>query len=476
MIPRYPRTLSFLLLLLLGGCVVGPDYQRPEVVLPEQWRVSFADASELSNLRWWQQLNDPVLDSLLETALQQNQDIRQAAARVAQFQGVLTSTRSAFYPQTGYDAEASRNRLSEQAPGFVGGDPYYNLYQAALGASWQLDLFGRVQRQSEAAAAQVYASEQGRRGVLLSVVTGVAAGYVTLRGLDEQRVIARRTAEQYRDTLTLFQLRHRYGTVSQLEVSQIESQYQQALAAIPRIESRIALQENLLSVLLGQDPGPIERGLSLAEMPLPRVPSGLPSTLLTRRPDLLQAEYELMAANAQVGVAESLYYPDISLSGSIGQGSSELNDLLNGSARLWGLGASITGPIFTFGRIEGQVASAEAARDAAEARYRQTLFVALQEVNDALTQTQKNQQTYSALERRTRALREYARLAMMRFESGAASYLEVLYANTELFQADLDGVAAQVDQYRALISVYQSMGGGWLDALAEPQSPPGSAL
>ena len=457
---------------LLTGCVVGPDYQRPDVVMPEAWRIDYSSAEDFANARWWQQFNDPVLDELIETALKENLDIRIAASRVDQFLGQLSTTRAEFFPQLNGGGGVSRNRISEKAFGSApGSDPYYTQYEAALGASWQLDLFGRVQRQTESAQAQVYSSEQGRRGVILSVVTGVASSYVALRGLDRQLVIAKDTELSYKGSLDLFKLRHLYGTVSQLEVDQVDSQYRQAMAAVPLIEAQIAAQENLISILLGRAPGQLARGKNLDDMNIVGVPEALPSSLLTRRPDILQAEQNLISANATVGVAESLYYPDISITGTFGTASEDLGDLLDSSARIWDIGASITAPIFTFGRIEGQIQSAEAVRQQAEDSYRFTILNALKEVNDALVSTDKTSQSFQALKQRESALASYARLAGMRYEGGAASYLEVLYANNELFQAQLNAVSSQVGYYSSLINVYKSMGGGWIDQAADMAEP-----
>jgi multidrug efflux system outer membrane protein len=413
---------------------------------------------------------------LIETALKENLDIRIAASRVDQFLGQLSTTRAEFFPQLNGGGGISRNRLSEKAFGSApGSDPYYTQYEAALGASWQLDLFGRVQRQTESAQAQVYSSEQGRRGVILSVVTGVTSSYVALRGLDRQLVIAQETELSYKGSLELFKLRHKYGTVSQLEVDQADSQYRLAMAAVPLIEAQIAAQENLISILLGRPPGQLARGKTLDNMKIVGVPEALPSSLLIRRPDIQQAEQNLISANATVGVAESLYYPDISITGTFGRASEDLGDLLDSSARIWDVGASITAPIFTFGRIEGQIQSAKAVRQQAEDRYRFTILSALKEVNDALVSTDKNSQNFQALKQRENSLASYARLADMRYEGGAASYLEVLYANSELFQAQLDTVSSQIDYYSSLINVYKSMGGGWIDQavdMAEPMAEP----
>lgn len=455
---------------LLVGCTLGPDYQRPDVVVPDAWRVNYSDAAELANDSWWKKFNDPELDSLISMALKENLDISIAASRVEQFLGALNTTRAEFYPEVGYSGGVSRNRLSKQSYG-TGSDPYYTQYQAALGATWQIDLFGRVQRQTEAAIAQVYSSEQGRRGVIMSVVTSVATTYIGLRGLDQQLLIAHETAANYKTSLDIFLLRHKYGTASMMEVAQIESQYQQALASIPELEARVSAQENILSVLLGKNPDSIKRGLTLAKMQLPEVPNALPSSLLARRPDIMQAEQNLIAANAQIGVAETLYYPDISITGALGLASSDLGDFVQGSAKAWNLGANLAGPIFTFGRVEGIVKSAQAAKEEAEGNYRFAILNALREVNDSLVSTKTTADSFASQSKRTDALRTYARLAQMRFDNGASSYLEVLYANTELFQAELNNIDAQVAHYNSLINVYKAMGGGWVDNVVEQVDP-----
>jgi multidrug efflux system outer membrane protein len=280
-----------LLSILVVGCTVGPDYERPVVETPASWRIDYQSASDTANTRWWEQFGDPVLNELVERALRENLDVQIAAARVDQFIGALTATRSQLYPQIGYGADAARARASRvgQPPLPSGADPYFSLYQASLGASWQLDLFGRVQRLSEAAQAQVYASQQAQRGVVLSVVTSVATSYITLRALDRQLEIAQATAANFSATARLFELRFKAGIVSKTEVMQITSQEQQALAEIPAFEQAIASVENLISILLGEQPGPIPRGRTIDELLAPLVPADLPSALLERRPDILQA-------------------------------------------------------------------------------------------------------------------------------------------------------------------------------------------
>lgn len=462
---RRALSASALALLLVGCAVVGPDYERPQVAMPPAWRVDYPHAALLANARWWEQFGDPVLNRLIETALRENRDLRAAAARVDRFIGQLVTTRAQFYPQVSYGLDASRNRASEKGttPLPPGTDPWYSLYQGALGASWQIDLFGRVQRQSEAAQAQVLASEQGRRGVVLSVVTSTAASYIALRALDRQLEISRETEKNYAETLRIFELRYGGGVVSQVELAQIRSQYEQARGAVPVLEQQIAAQENLISILLGGNPRAIARGRTIDELLAPGIPAALPSSLLERRPDVLQAEQNLVVANANVGVAKSLYYPTISLTGVLGLASAALGDFLSSSAGVVTLGAGLAGPIFTGGAIEGQEFSAAAAQRESLEFYRQVILNALRETNDALVGTQKRTLESEAQRRRVDALREYARLSRLRFDNGYAGYLEVLYAQNELFSSELTAVRSNASRLNEYVNVYKAMGGGWID-------------
>jgi outer membrane protein, multidrug efflux system len=449
----------------VAGCTVGPDYVRPTLDTPAAWRIDYPKAADVANTKWWEQFGDPVLNDLIETALRENRDIRIAAARVEQFEGALMSTRSQALPQLGYSADASRAQASRvgQPPVPNGVDRQFTLYQGSLGASWQVDLFGRVRRLSEAAQAQVYGSEQAQRGVVLTVVAGVATSYVTLRAFDRQLEIAQATAANFGETVRIFRLRYKFGIVSQSEVAQIESQYQQALAAIPAIGQQIAAQENLISILLGRNPGPIARGKPIDQLAAPLIPADLPSTLLARRPDILQAEQNLVAANANIGAARALYYPSLSLTGALGSASTAFGNFLTGPASVWLLAAGLTGPIFTFGAIEGQVRTAEGQKDAAVNFYQQVIFGAFRETNDALVGSRNKLEESELQAARVLALREFARLARLRFDNGIASYVEVLVADNELFAAELASVSTLADRYRQLINVYQAMGGGWVD-------------
>ncbi|MBS0593159.1 MAG: efflux transporter outer membrane subunit [Proteobacteria bacterium] len=463
---------------VLAGCTVGPNYVRPTVDTPAAWRIDYPKAAEVANTQWWEQFGDPELNRLVETALRDNRDLRVAAARVDQFIGALTATGSQLYPQIGYGADATRARASQvgMPPLPPTLSPYFSLYNVSLGAAWQLDLFGRVRRQTEAAQAQVYASEQGQRGVVLTLVAGVATSYIVLRALDRQLEIAQATARNFEGTLRIFELRFKAGMVGKSEVMQIRSQLQQALAAIPQFERAIAAQENQISILLGRNPGPIARGKTIDELAAPQIPGDLPASVLQRRPDILAAEQNLVAANANIGAARALYYPNLSLQAALATTATAAGSLFTGPAAVGLIGASLAGPIFTFGGIEGQVAGAEAGERAALAVYQQVILNALRETNDALIGTQKREAEFAEQRERVKALREFARLARLRFERGVSGYLEVLVAENELFVAEIASVSLQSARYAQIVGVYQAVGGGWVDLAAASAPQPQGKL
>lgn len=459
------RTWVFSLLLFsLLGCTVGPDFVRPKVDSPENWRIDYAAAAQVSNLRWWEQFNDPVLDGLIDTALRENKDVRIAAARVMEFAARVDIARSGFFPQIGYNGQASRNRASRESFGGVpaGGDRSYNDYSATLSAGWEIDLWGRIRRATEASRAELLAQQENRRSVILSLVSSVATTYVTLRQLDRQRDISHETLASRAESLRLFQLKFKAGVISDLELAQVKVEYEQAAAAIPPIERQIALTENALSVLLGHNPGPIPRGKNIDELTQPPVPAGVPSSLLERRPDVRAAEQSLVAANARIGVARAQYFPTISLTGLFGYISDELDNLLKNSANVWSLGGNALGPIFTGGAISGQVRASEAVQRQALVGYLQTVQGAFREVDDALVSVQKSREQLAAEGRRVQALSDYARLAKVRYDEGYASYIEVLDAQRSLFDAELQYVSIQSDVYTSLVNTYKAMGGGWI--------------
>jgi multidrug efflux system outer membrane protein len=460
-------------LALLSGCMLGPDYKRPELTVPDQFRTSLP-RSEVSpsaaDTAWWQQFGDAQLNALIDESLANNFDVVAAAARVDQFYGALGTTRSALFPQVGADVSGSRNRVSNASFSPAPAINPYNAVQAALLASWEIDLFGRTRRLTEAATAQLQASEAFRRGTVLSLVAAVTTGYVQLRDLDRQVEVARDTLKVRADSLALFERRFKGGVVSDLELSQARSEYATALRTLPQLEQSAAQQENALSTLVGRNPGPIVRGRAIDQLAMPPVPAGLPSELIERRPDLLAAEQALIAANARIGAAKAAYFPTISLTGAFGAASRSLSDLSNGSARIWSYGLDVSVPIFTAGAIAGQVESAEAAQRESLAQYRKAVQTGFRETEDALVGVIKTQQARDASQQQTDALANYARLARRRYEAGYSSYLEVLDAERSLFNAQLQLAQSQADVLLQSAALYKAMGGGWVD-LADQAAP-----
>jgi outer membrane protein, multidrug efflux system len=452
--------------LLLAGCVVGPDYRRPEVQAPAAYQYPAGQDGALADTEWWKAFGDPVLDGLIAEALANNRNIKVAAANIEQAAGVLQSTRSAFYPQVGYQLDGGRNRFTSDGLNSLnaGVSNPTNYFQALAGASWEIDLWGRVQRLSESAQANVLATEEARRGVILTLVANVANGYLQLRGLDEQLTMAQRTRDAYAESLRLMEAKFQYGRVSQMNVDQATARLQTAEAQLPRLKRDIALLQDALAILLGRNPGPIPRGKSIFEVTLPAVPAGVPSQLLERRPDLAQAEQQLIAANAQIGAAKAQYYPTISLTGALGTASTDLSNLFKASTRNWNYAGAIAGPIFTGGAIAGQVAQAEAAQRAALQSYQLAIQSAFADVDGALASRTTLVEQIGAQEKLVAALRGYSRLAQLQFDVGRVPYSTVLQAEQELFPAELEWAADRARLASSVVGIYKAMGGGWVAA------------
>ena len=477
------KLLPLLLVAALAGCTLGPDYKRPDIKSPAAFQYEPKDAAQTADTLWWQQFQDPVLDQLIAEALAHNTNVQIAAANVEQAAAVLTQTRSQLFPAIGYGAGAQRERTRE--PAFAALIPNYpnpaSAYQAALQASWEIDLWGRIRRQSEAAYANVLATDEARRGVILTLVANVANGYLQLRGLDQQLEVAKKTLQTYKESVDLFQLQFQYGQVSMMNVAQAQSQYETAAAQIPLIESQIAQTQNSLAVLVGRDPGPIARGKSVYELKLPQVPQGVPSQLLERRPDLLQSEQQLIAANAQIGAAKALYFPTISLTGAYGNASADLSKLFSGPARVWSYAGSAVGPIFSFGAVSGQVAQAEAGQQAALLNYQLSIRNAFADVDNALVANTKLQEQLDAQVKLVAALQQYSDLARLQYDGGYTSYSTVLQAEQALFPAQLNLASIRAQVFASAVNIYKAMGGGWVTLADQrtgstPPPPPASAL
>jgi multidrug efflux system outer membrane protein len=453
-----------LILILIAGCAVGPDYKRPEISTPATYMYEVKDAADTANTEWWQQFKDPVLDALIDEALANNKSVKIAAAKVEQASGLLVQTRSPIFPQINYSGAGEQQRLTE-----LGATPLspaipnpQTAYQVLAGASWEIDLWGRIRRLTESAQANLLATEYAKRGVVLSLVASVASSYLQLRGLDEQLMISKRTLAAYAETVRIFELQHQYGVVSKMNVEQARSQYETAASSIPGIESQIAQTQNAICILLGRNPGPVERGKSITELTMPAVPAGVPSQVLERRPDIQQAEQQLVAANAQIGAARALYFPTITLTGNYGGASSDLSNLFNGPARVWSYGGSITGPIFTGGAIWGQVFQAEAGQKAALLNYQAVIQSAFGDVENSLIASQKLSEQIRAQERLVHANQEYSRLARLQYNGGYVPYSTVLQADQQLFPSELSLARTRAAVFSSLVAIYQAMGGGWV--------------
>ena len=458
-----PKRIFFFLFFILLGCTVGPNYRRPTVETPPSWRFEEKEARSAVNIAWWEQFGDPVLNGLIQDALRENKEVRIAAARVEEFMGRYGATRAALFPQLTAGASAGRSRVSDRtaAPTTSMQNPADN-YLAFLNANWEIDLWGKLRRATEAVRANVLATQEARRAVVLTLVASVANAYVNLRELETEVEIARRTMKSREESYRLFQLRFDGGVISEVELYQVKSEYEQALATVPLLEKLIAQQENALNVLLGRNPGPIPAGRAMNELLLPGVPAGLPSDLLANRPDIRRAEQDLIAANARIGVARAYYFPSISLTALFGYVSTDLSNLFSGPARTWSWAAPLTAPIFTAGAIRGQVEAAEAVNREFLIQYEQSIQAAFREVEDALIDQRRSRERLEVQTRQVDTLRNYARMARLRFETGHTSYLEVLDAERSLFNAELAQAQTKGALFQALVNLYKAMGGGWV--------------
>jgi len=459
------RTLIlFTIVICLAGCMMGPDYKRPAVDIPQSWRFEDKEAKDLVNTAWWEQFNDPVLNDLIQIALRENKDLKIAVARIGQFVGRYVTTRSALFPQFSASASGGEERITETGlppTRHLKGNPN-DVWSVFLNGNWEIDIWGKIRRATEAARAGILSSEEGRRTVILTLVAAVASTYIDLRDADREMEISRKTADAYRESLRIFELRFKEGFSSGIELNMVKSEYEQALSRISFYGKIIPQLEDALSILLGRNPGPIPRGKTLEELALPYVPAGLPSNLLEQRPDIRKAEQDLIAANAQIGVAKSLYYPAISLTAAFGYTSTDLSKLFKHPAQAWSVAVPVVAPIFTAGAIRGQVKLAEAQKQELVVRYQQVIQTAFGEVNDSLIDQSQTKEQVEALGRQVSALKEYARLAHVRFDNGYTSYLEVLDANRSLFNAELSYAQTKATQFRSFVNLYKAMGGGWV--------------
>ena len=451
--------------LLLGGCAVGPNYNRPAIESPQSFR--FAESAKpttnsLAELPWWSVFKDPSLQALIHSALTNNYDARIAAQRVEQARAVQMQARSALLPQVGYVGEGARaENIYLNLPTPTGGQ-VLNEYFGAVSVLWEIDLWGRLRRQTEAARAQLLATAEARHGVTLSLVGAVARTYFELLELDERLAISKRTVNSFSRTLELFTDQHDNGLASGLQVAQARAALESVSAAIPDLERQAAIKENALNLLLGRDPGPILRKAGLLEQEVPpEVPTGLSSALLERRPDVRQAEQQLRAANALIGVAVGDFLPKIGLTAFYGSISTELSALTSGTASAWSVSAGAVGPVFQGGRLYGRYKQAMAARDEAQLHYQQTVLNALREVSDALVSRQTIERARQHVAGAVQAYQQAVEVATERYKAGKASYLEVLYAQQQLFPAERSLSEIECNRRLVIVQLYAALGGGW---------------
>jgi multidrug efflux system outer membrane protein len=452
--------------LLLAGCTVGPNYKRPAVDTPGAYRddslnqSSLVSAQSLGDEKWWEVFQDPVLQQLIHTALQQNYDVQIAAARVLQAQAQLGITRASQFPMVNAGAQG----FSERNPQIASVIPAYkaNAAEVDLSVIWNLDFWGKYRRQTEAARASLLASEWGRRAVLTSVVSSVATAYFQLRELDLALEVSKKTLVSRQNSLQLINVLAKNGSASVLDVRQAEQLVYAAAETISDLERQLAQQENALSILLGENPGAIPRGRQLTEQAYPpTVPAGLPSELLERRPDIRQAEENLVAANAEIGVAKAAYFPSISLTGTAGFESYKLSQLFTGSSTLWNAAGSLTQPVFEAGGLRAGMRLAEAQKEQMLLTYKQTIMGAFQQVSDSLVAYQKEREFREQQELLTSAAQDTDRLSNILYQHGGASFLQVLTSETNYFAAALNLAQAQLNERLALVQLYNALGGGW---------------
>ena len=448
----------------LAGCMVGPNYHRPNIPTPTVYRDLSenpqlqAQAASYADLPWWQVFEDPKLQELIRIALKRNYELQLATERIVAARAQLAITRSNLFPQV----QGTGNFSGGKDPSFQN---TYNFFTLSADAAFQLDFFGRLRRATEAARAQLLATEDARQTVILTLVSDVAADYFTLLELDLELQITRDTVQAQIASVKLTRLRLDHGVATKLDVLQAQQVLDTANAAVPDLERQIGQEEDAISILLGNYPQDVPRGLALVKQPLPpEVPPGLPSSILERRPDIREAEQTLVAANAEIGVAKAAFFPQISLTGSGGGSfgrSSTFSNLMSSQLGFWSYGAQVSQPIFTGGALRGNLHLAESQHQQALLAYRQTIQRAFGDVSDALIGYQKQHQVRLRLEDSVADLQESVRLSNMRYKGGTTTYLEVLDGQRSLYTEELTLAQARGSEYQSLVQLYRALGGGW---------------
>lgn len=446
----------------LGGCTLGPDYERPELETPPTYIQPVEQGESFANMPWWDLFRDEQLQALIRVALEENQDLAIAIARIEEFRAILGVTRADQFPTVDINASGSRTDPSQNTIQGSISDGFNDSYRLSGDVFFELDLFGRLRRSTEAARGELLAAEESRRSITISLIANVASTYMLLRDLDAQLEIARRTEITRTDSLGIIEARFERGTVPRVDVNQAEIELAVASAAIAAAERQTAQTEHALSLLLGRNPGPITRGLPLEQQAVPPdIPAGLPSELLQRRPDVLASEATLAAQTARIGVAEALRWPSISLTGSLGFESQELSTLTDNGSDYWSFGGNIFAPLFNSGANRSRVDAEVARTEQALLAYEQTVQRAFAEVEDALVEVRTYRKEHEARTRQVTAARSAAFLSRARYDGGVTSYLEVLDSERSLFSAELSESQTLRFYINAIIELYKALGGGW---------------
>ena len=452
--------------LLVSGCLLGPDYSRPPVVVPDNYRfaVAPATAESIADLPWFDVFRDPVLQQLVREALQNNYDLRVAAARVEEARANIGIVRSFLYPQINFNAVGGAQQVSrttDPPQSFGANRNFQNLF-LGFALAWELDVFGRIRRDAEAATAVFLATEQAQRGVLITLVADVAQSYFTLRELDLELEIARRTVQLNDETVEFYQTRLTGGASNRLELDSAISNRSRTASTIPELERQIAIQENQINLLLGRNPGPVPRGTALTEQySPPSIPAGLPSALLERRPDIKAAEDLLVAANANIGAAKALFFPNFSLTSTLGSASHDLSNIGDKHAAIWSVAGGLLQPVFQGWRLTSNYEAVKARFDQAVAQYQRSAQNGYREVADALVNIEKLEGVRLELEVGVRALQDATSLARLRYDTGLANYLEILIADQQLFDQELALARVRGGELNSVVQFYRALGGGW---------------
>jgi len=455
---KYKCLTPFIMLLLLAGCAVGPDFEKPETTAPESYRTPVMPTDPMVDLKWWELFDDPLLYSLVTTALENNRDIKIAVSRIAQARATVGFTQADRYPRIDVQAGAATGNFSG---GSRSPDTNSTLYLAAP-LNWEIDFWGKFKRSTEAARAQLMASEYGLKTIQLTLIADVVASYYQLLDYHQRLAISKHTLKSRTESLNIIQHRFDKGIIAELDVNQAQIQKEIAAAAIPLYERSIAKTENGLSILLGRRPGAIETGQILSgQSSPPEIPVGIPADILARRPDIGQAMYLLKAQTASIGVAQALRLPAINLTGALGVASTELGSVTT-EGGVWSVGGSLLGPIVDFGKNKRRVEIEEIKTQQALYQYENTVLTAFREVEDALTEIATYRQELEAIGRQQKAAKNANDLSKQRYDKGVSSYLEVLDTERTLFNAELQLSSLQQQYLNAYVNLYKALGGGWI--------------